>query len=440
MKTSYPPGSFNAHWFNLFNAISFQIMMGAPIILFAKSLGASSTVIGIIASFTPLMTVFQLPAARFLDRFGFREFVLMGWGLRTVLIFLVAAIPVLGFLDELTKMAVLLATLFLFNLLRGISSAAWMPWIAALIPEEVRGRFLSRDQMFMHLGCLLSLGASSMIMAGHVDPWEFSVVFLLSAIGGVLSLNFIRRIPEAASGEAAKRGSSPVPWRAMMAFPPFIRLLVFNVLYMIVVGSLGVFTVEFLREVKALEISTVLWLSAFSFLGALLALPWCGRIVDQVGSKPLIRVATACFGLVIVGWFLLAARVIPVSWMVFGGFNFLAGVASAMFNLANVRIVMGAMPEMGRNHFFALFTVISSLGLGVSPVAWGLLLDFLGTFEATTGVFTWNRHSIYFLSLLAINVLSFLATKFLIEPGDAKKFEAHPIYARLKRSQRIWQR
>jgi len=132
--------------------------------------------------------------------------------------------------------------------------------------------------------------------------------------------------------------------------------------------------------------------------------------------------------------------VIPVSWMVIGGLNFLAGVSSAMFNLANVRIVMGTMPEMGRNHFFALFTVISSLGLGASPVAWGLLLDFLGSFEATTGVFTWKRHSIYFLSLLVINVLSFFATKFLIEPGDARKFETNPIYARLKRSQRIWQR
>ena len=62
-------------------------MMGAPIIVYAKSLGASSTTLGIIAAFTPLMTVFQLPAAQHLHRFGYRQFVLMGWGMRNVLIF-----------------------------------------------------------------------------------------------------------------------------------------------------------------------------------------------------------------------------------------------------------------------------------------------------------------------------------------------------------------
>ena len=78
MSSPYPRGAFHSHWFNLFNAIAFQVMMGAPIVLFAKSLGASSTVLGIIAAFTPLMTVMQLPAARFLDRYSYRQFVLSG--------------------------------------------------------------------------------------------------------------------------------------------------------------------------------------------------------------------------------------------------------------------------------------------------------------------------------------------------------------------------
>ncbi|MFY8216745.1 MAG: hypothetical protein ACOVMP_09130, partial [Chthoniobacterales bacterium] len=104
-----PPGAFNVHWFQMFNAVAFQIMMGAPIILFAKSLGASSTVLGIVAAFTPLMTVMQLPAARFLDRCSYRQFVLMGWGTRTIFIFVVAAIPLLGFLDNLSKLCSLLA-------------------------------------------------------------------------------------------------------------------------------------------------------------------------------------------------------------------------------------------------------------------------------------------------------------------------------------------
>lgn len=415
-------------------------MMGAPIILYAKSLGASSTVLGIIASFTPLMTVFQLPAAQHLERYGYREFILMGWSLRTVFIFVVAIVPVLAFLDNPSKMAVLLAALFIFNLLRGISSTAWMPWITELVPEAKRGRFLSIDQLFMYGGCLLSLLASAFVMTGHVDPWEYSLVFLISALGGTASLFFIKRIPEVAKGEAVRQSSQKVPWRAMLGYAPFRTLLTFNVLYMAVIGSLGVFTVEFLREQSRLDVGTVLYLSAFSFLGALAVLPFLGSIIDTVGSKPLLRAGTGTFALVISVWCLMAAGVVPVTLWLVAGLNFLAGAASANFNLANVRITMATMPVMGRNHFFALFTVITSLGLGAAPVVWGVTLDVIGTYEAVTGSFHWKRHSIYFLALLALNAIAFASIRCLHESPGTGDQEPSLIYARLKRSSRFWHR
>jgi MFS family permease len=434
VKTAYPRGSFNAHWFSLFNAVSFQIMMGAPIIVYAKSLGASSTVLGIIAAFTPLMTVFQLPAAQHLERYGYRRFVLMGWGTRTVLIFVVTAIPLAGFLDNTSKLAALLMVLFFFNLLRGISSAAWMPWITQLIPEHVRGRFLSIDQFFMYGGCLASLLASALVMAGRVEPWEYALVFLISALGGTVSLGFIKRIPEVLADEATRRGSQNVPWGEMLAYPPFRELLIFNLIYATVLGSLGVFTVEFLRDFSHFDVGRVLYLSAFSFVGALVALPFCGPVVDATGSKPLMRVATAMFAIVIAAWSLIAANVLPCSLALVAALNFLAGVASANFNLANVRITMATMPEMGRNHFFALFTVIASLGLGGAPVGWGMILDAMGSYEAVTGVFHWKRHSIYFLALLALNAIAFAYIPRLHESARSRSGASSLIYARSRRS------
>jgi MFS family permease len=337
-------------------------------------------------------------------------------------------------------MAVLLAILFVFNLLRGISSTAWMPWMTTLIPEESRGRFLSIDQIFMYAGCLVSLLASAVVMTGQVDPWEYSFVFLISAVGGTLSLYFIKRIPDVAAGESVRRGSQKVPWRAMLAYPPFRELLIFNVLYMAVIGSLGVFTVEYLREESHFDVATVLYLSAFSFIGALVVLPFVGGVVDQVGSKPLMRVATGIFFVVIGAWCLVAAGIVPGSLWLIAALNFLAGAASANFNLANVRITMATMPEMGRNHFFALFTVITSLGLGAAPVAWGVTLDVIGTYEAVTGVFHWKRHSIYFLALLALNAIAFAYIRRLHESPGAGSSEPSLIYARLKRSPRFWHR
>ncbi len=441
MKAStphYPKGSFNAHWFNLLNAVSFQIILGAPIIVYAKSIGATSTVLGIIASFTPLMTVFQLPAAQFLGRYGYKQFVLMGWSLRTVFIFLITLVPLAVFLDNTSKLVVILAALFFFNLLRGISSAAWMPWIAALIPEEVRGRFISVDQIFMHVGSLLALVASAVVMTGQVDPWEYALVFFMSALGATLSLYFIRKIPEVEASETVRKSSEPVPWRQIMTYPPFRELLIFNVIFMAVVGSLGVFTIEYLREFPKFDVSLVLYLSGLSFIGALVSLPFVGRLVDDAGSKPVMAGSLILFGVTIFGWFLVAAGILPCTILVIGTLNFLSGMAGANFSLANVRIIMATMPEMGRNHFFALFTVITSLGLGGAPIVWGVSLDFIGTFEAVTGDFHWRRHSIYFLALFLLNLFALTFIRRLHENRGGETSSL--VYARLRRAGKLWHR
>jgi len=433
-----PTGSFNAHLFNFFNAVAFQIMMGAPVILYAKSLGASSTVLGIIAAFTPLMTVFQLPAAQFLERIGYKEFVLMGWSLRTVFIACIAITPLLWFLDDFSRLAVLMACLFFFNMLRGISSAAWMPWITALIPQNVRGKFLSRDQIFIHVGCLIALMASALVMSGEVDAWEYSVVFGLSALGGFLSLVFIKKIPGIPIGETTNRSAAKVPWGAMIRFAPFQQLLIFNLAFMIVIGSLGVFTVEFLREIPRFGVSLILFLSGLSFVGALLSLPFTGKLVDRIGSRPVLAVAVALFGLVILGWFFVASGVLPATLWTIGILNFFAGIAGSNFHLANVRIAMLIMPEMGRNHFFALFTVITSLGLGSAPVMWGMALDTIGTFEAVTGALVWRKHSIYFLVIFVCNICAWLLIFRLREPTAGGLADIGIPYGRMKRMFNNW--
>ena len=92
-----PPGIGNAYVFQVFNTISFSIVLGTPMILWFKALGASATVLGIVASLPPLLTVLQIPAAQFVEQVGYRAFVVRGWTIRSVFILgmaVVAALPV----------------------------------------------------------------------------------------------------------------------------------------------------------------------------------------------------------------------------------------------------------------------------------------------------------------------------------------------------------
>jgi MFS family permease len=408
------------------NAVSFQIVLGAPLILYAKSIGASSTALGVLASFTPLMTMLQWPAAKYLHVYGYKRFVLTGWTMRLVFVFLVAIVPVLGFLDPASKLVLLVAALFFFNILRGIASAAWMPWIAALIPDGARAGFLSRDQTAIFVGSLLALLLSSLVLGGGASPDEYSLVFLVSGLAGMASLFFIKRIPEVSAGEEMLRTSQAVPWRTILFYPPFTALLVFNLLFVLVVGSLGVFTVEYLHEFPSFDASLVLTLSGISFAGSLAALAFVSRLLESHGAKSVLAGSLVLISLVIAGWFLVAAGLLPCTKAVIATLNFVSGMAGAAFNVANGRLALATMPIMGRNHFFALFSVITSLGLGAAPVAWGISLDFIGTFEVATGAFLWKRHSIYFAVLFLLNIFTILQTRRLHEHPHHETVEAIP--------------
>lgn len=415
----FPPGALNLNGFSFFNAVSFQIVLGAPVILYAKSLGASSLVLGTLAALTPLLTMLQLVAAGFLHRTGYKRFVLAGWGARTFFTACVAVLPLWPGLDPGLRLWLLFAALFGFNFLRGFSAGAWLPWLTALVPEPVRGRFLSRDQAFMHFGCLLALLVSAWVMAGTVEAGEYAAVFGIGVLSAVVSLWFIRQIPDAQSPEERKRSGVAVPWGAMLRHPPFARLLWFTTVYMVVIGSLGVFTVEFLVVREKFAEGMILLLSGLAFVGALAGLAWAGPRLDATGSKPWLRRALLLFTAVIGGWFLLAAGQWPASPWSVGALNFLGGLAGAVFGVANTRIIMGSVPVMGRNHFFALFTVISGLGLGGAPIVWGAMLDALGSLEVAAGGWSVNRYTVYFSALVVLALFDWRLASSLHEGATA---------------------
>src|SRR3954454_22577124 len=161
-RVAFPPGLHNAFLFSTFNALSYQLVLSSPMVLYAKTLGASATVLGIIAGMMPLLVIFQIPAANYIPRLGFKRFVYAGWGTRVMFIFAMALVPLASsFLDEKNRLALMLMLLFCFNLSRGISSCAWLPWITILVPANLRGKYLARDAGVQNSGSFVTFLVSA---------------------------------------------------------------------------------------------------------------------------------------------------------------------------------------------------------------------------------------------------------------------------------------
>lgn len=410
-QSLYPPGVTNANWFSLFNATCWQIMMGVPTILYAKSQGANSTMLGTLAALVPLLGVLQLPAAHLLPRFGYRKFLLAGWGSRSILIFAVACVPMLSFATPTWRLWLVFVCLVGFNALRGATVGAWMPWLSELIPQPVRGRFIARDQMFQQVGSLTALFGSALLLTGSARPWQFSLVFLLSAAGATVSLLFLRVIPDVTAPEKLKSSGHRVPWAAMLMYRPFLIITIFSIICAMMNGAVNVFTIQFLNDMDPLKFSDsrIPLLTMMAGAGALTTLTFIGRCLDRTGSKPILFACLLTNGVILLGWWAMASGLVGKS-LLFVALLYLAmGVAGSNFITANNRLLMGTVPVMGRNHFFALYLVIGNLTAGLAPILWGLVLDKIGPRQWLSMGVQWNRHSLFFA---AISLTSLVAAGF----------------------------
>ena len=432
-----------AHQFSLYNQLNFQITLGTPMILYAKSLGASSTTIGIVAALAPLLTVLQLPTAYFIPKIGYKRFVLLGWFSRTLTVFSLALLPLVTAFDNTTKTSVMLMALFIFNVLRGISTGAWLPWLTSLIPEERRGHFLRKDQTYVQLGGLLAMVLSTIVLWSSGKSWRFSFLFFLSACAATLSLFFIRRVPDVEVGEQVKTSGQPVPWAAMLKHPPFKKLLIFTVVYNWVIGGLAAFVVGFLQNVGGLSDGMILACNVFAFIGAALSIPLVGGLMNRTGTKPVLRIALVCYFWAVVCWLLISSNLLTTTPLMVILIYLILGVAGGLFGIANTRIAMDTMPLMGRNHFFALFTVFTSMSLGLAPICWGIFLDSVGHAQFQLGIFDVNRYSLYFLMLTVLVAVTFVLANPLVEKrGEPLSLALRDavIYARLRLFARLLNR
>ena len=401
----------NAFLFQVFNTSSFYLIMGLPMMLYFKKLGASATVLGVIAALGALMNIFQIPAARFVERIGYRTFVLRGWISRSFMIGGVALVVSLPLpMDESTRQILVLFLLFLFNIARGISLSGYLPWISAIVPESVRGRFLSMDQAASQSALLLTVALSAVYLQWTERASAFGALFAASLFLAGMSLIYLKRIPDAPVSPAAKEGGEEVPWRAMLQHGPFLKLVIFHSMMMLALSGGGLIFIPFARDQLGCSDSKfmilhLIWGSIFVLTSLA-----TGKMLDRVGSRPVLGLSALIFGIHWLGWGAVAAHLLPFQWGIIFFQQATAGVGLALYNSAHMRLLMGTVPAMGRSHFFALFSVAASLVAGLAPLGWGLLTDAMRSVKFGTGVEV-NRFVILYVTMTLILIPAMVALR-----------------------------
>ena len=133
----------------------------------------------------------------------------------------------------------------------------------------------------------------------------------------------------------------------------------------------------------------------------------------------MLKTAMAGWIAVLAGWAALAGGVFPATFATLLPLQFLMGLLAAVVNMSATRLAMLVVPVMGRNHFFALYSVIGSVTLGLAPIGWGLLIDAVGARQWHWLGVDWNRYTIFFGSAAVAFLVTLVLVRRLEEPKAA---------------------
>lgn len=411
-----PPDIHNVYIYEVFNTASWSVVLGSPMLLYFQHLNATATILAIAACLAPVLNILQIPAAHYVERVGYRRFVLAGWTTRSIVVIgmaLVAFLP--DSVDPATRMVAMLGLSLIYNTMRGISVCGFLPWFTHIVPESRRGEFLAKDQLAGALAAIACLFVSGSLLRLHEAWYSFGIVFAISATSAFTSLIFLRRIPDVPV-EKITSNPAPMPWREMFFYPPFFKYVRYNVIMNMALGASGVFWVRFFRTSLNVSESGVLFVACFTTMALAGGLFLVAPLIDRAGNKP----ALTASGLLLVchfsGWASVAAGIIPFNTVVLCIQTFTAGLGGALWNLSNVRTVMGIVPHMGRPHFLALYSVASNLTVGLVPLAWGPVMDYLDRWHVAWGWWQWNSYSLFYCMLAFTIGVGLFMLRSVVEP------------------------
>jgi MFS family permease len=98
----------------------------------------------------------------------------------------------------------------------------------------------------------------------------------------------------------------------------------------------------------------------------------------------------------------------------------LMGLFGALVTMANTRLAMAIIPNVGRSHFFAIYSVVLNVTLGLAPIFWGLMIDALGPMRLHGLGMEWNRYSAFFGVVALCCLVTLILARRLEEPAAVR--------------------
>ena len=404
--------------FNVFNALSWNLLVGSIITLLAMRLGANSTYIGLISAMV-YVSFFFLPLGKVLARrFSIIRIFSFAWTGRAVCMVLAVAAPLAEYAGR-RDMALLLIILgvFPFHIFRGIGMIGNNPVLSELAAGPDRGSYLTQIQIVNSAVTMFGSFLVAMVLGRDPPVYLYSIVLTTGVITGVISGILIKKVPEPPGEEGGEQIRLFAVFKEALSQSSLRLFMTIFFLVALVSGVCRAFVVVYAREVFAHNDGMVSLYTVFGGLGYLMIGLFIKFLVDRIGAKPIfiVCVITGLASMIPVVLFPRSAvdnmttGILFLSFLFFMlNFSFLGSEGIAQTYFLGL-IPMEKMLDLGVLYFL-IFGIAGASGSFLA----GLLLDAL----SGMGVSSFVSFKILFASQIVMTLIALVLQRRLTSLGS----------------------
>jgi MFS family permease len=428
---------------------------GIFLVAFGLQLGASNTIIGLLAAIPPLAEMIQMPAISVVENVRNRRLICVVASIVARLFWIIIAL-IPFFFGPTAAIPVMIMSLVLYGSISAISHCSWNSWMRDLVPEKILGSFFSRRMsLSLALGIVLSLAAGTVIdliekNTAFPPGTAYSFIFLGGFVAGLFGIWYMSRIPEPLMKKVTK-----VPAldqiRSSFHDENFSLLITFLGAWNFAVNLAAPFFTVYLLIMLDFDITVVIIFAILSQISSVLSYGMWGQIADRYSNKSVLRVAGPLFMICILGWTfttLPTRHLLTIPLLIV--LHILMGVSTAGVTLASANIGLKLAPHGGATAYLATINITNSLAAGIAPVIGGMFVD---TFKATELSLTLNWKSpgavfaiqtldfqywdFFFVFAFLIGIYSIHRLAYIKEAGEVEdRIVVHELIAQVSREMR----
>ncbi|MDE0217883.1 MAG: MFS transporter, partial [Spirochaetaceae bacterium] len=357
--------------FSFLNVVSFHLLTGNLIALYALRLGAGDLLVGVLYSFFPLGQLVPLLGRLIVRRLGTVRTMGIFWVARYALMSPILLAPLFANSAAPVSIWLIVAAAVGFNLARGVAITGHNAIVGAITTETERGSFLSRNQLVIHaagIGAGLAIG---LLLQEQSPLWLYSLLMGAGIVIGLSSTRLVFRFPEPPAPDRAGGFFASLGRTLRRTGVP--RFLVLLALHSFAVSMVIPFLVVYAKRVHGLGDNTAMLLGAVGGAGAIAMALVSAFVIDRVGAKPLITLFTATLAVTTV---MLAVAPpldsVTAVWVYLGVVFFFATFGAAGSTSANSVYYFNLTPSADRLNLGILYFLVVGIPASLGSLGGGL--------------------------------------------------------------------